>query len=221
VIGLSTHYEVLGVAPDAPVDDVRQAYVRLAKANHPDRRQADDPVRKERADATIKAANAAWNALRDPERRAEYDRSLRPRSSTSSMSGASAAAASGPPRRPPDWEPSGIFVPQVHSWWFRLLPVAVVAVVLTGILVFSAYATVQDSTGPNAAPPSTQPTYPVGSCLLVAALDTGPKPVPVNCGTGNSAVVSSIVDTPRPCPPDTRALPLDDNRTTLCLKSAG
>ena len=103
---------------------------------------------------------------------------------------------------------------------FRYLPVIVVAVVLVGILVFSAYATQQDSSGPNPSPPPTEPRFEVGSCLLVAALDTGPQPVQVNCGTGNAAVVSSIVATPRPCPPDTRPLPLDDNRTTLCLKSS-
>ena len=214
---MGTHYEVLGVAPEASTEDIRQAYVRLAKANHPDRRLGDDLARRQRADATIKAANAAWNVLRDPARRAEYDRTLAPRASSSGHDG---GEREGPPRRPPDWEPSGIVVQEAHVPLFRYLPVVVVAVVLIGILVFSAYATQQDSSGPNPSPPTTEPTFEVGSCLLVAALDTGPQPVQVNCGTGNAAVVSSIVATPRPCPPDTRSLPLDDNRTTLCLKSS-
>jgi hypothetical protein len=214
---VGTHYEVLGVSPGASTDDIRQAYVRLAKANHPDRRQADDPLRRARADTTIKAANAAWNVLRDPARRAEYDRML---ARGATVPGPVQGEAAGPPRRPPDWEPSGIVVAEAHAPFFRFLPVVVIAAVLIGILVVSAYATQQDDAGPTPSPPTTQPTFPVGSCLLVAALDTGPQPVKVSCGTGNSAVVSSIVATPRPCPPDTRPLPLDDNRTTLCLKSS-
>ncbi len=214
---MGTHYEVLGVSPEASADDIRTAYVRLAKANHPDRRHSDDPARRRQADATIKAANAAWNVLRDPLRRADYDRTL---ARGATASGSVEGERSGPPRRPADWEPSGIVVQEAHVPIFRYLPVIVVVVVLVGILVFSAYATQQDSSGPNPSPPPTEPSFEVGSCLLVAALDTGPQPVQVNCGTGNSAVVASIVATPRPCPPDTRPLPLDDNRTTLCLKSS-
>lgn len=214
---MSTHYELLGVDEDASAEEIRLAYIRVAKASHPDRRQFDDEHRRVQADTTIKAANAAWNVLRDPARRREYDRSLR---GPSSPSGAP-TGRNGPPRRPPDWEPSGAVVPATHAPLLRFLPVMVVVVVLVGILVFSAYATSRDSTGPNVAPTSTAPTYPVGTCVLIAALDSGPEPVKVACGTGNSGQVTSIVDTPRPCPPDTRALPLDDNRTTLCLKSVG
>ena len=63
-----THYDVLGVARDAPVSEVRQAYMALARAHHPDRAGGD-------ADA-MRAANEAWATLRDPDRRATYDRSL-------------------------------------------------------------------------------------------------------------------------------------------------
>jgi len=72
---VATHYEILGVVPDADTETVRRAYVAVAKANHPDRRQSDDEARRARADERIRAANAAWHVLRDPERRADYDRS--------------------------------------------------------------------------------------------------------------------------------------------------
>lgn len=226
---MTTHYEVLGVAEDATTEEIRQAYVAVAKATHPDRRGADDPVTRARADAAIKAANLAWATLRDPSRRAAYDRSLRHppasgssgSSSAGSASSASSGAASGPTRRAAAGVPaSGVPVPSSWAPWLRLAPVVIVVAILAAILVFSAYAAQNDASGPNRPPTTTAVTYPVGTCILIAALPTGPVPVKAPCGSGNSAVVSSVTATPRPCPPDTRPLDLDDGRTTLCLKSA-
>lgn len=213
---MSTHYEVLGVAATAGPEAIRAAYVAIAKANHPDHRSAEDPARRAAADATMKRANQAWFVLRDPARRAEYDRSLSRPATSSAAASASVRESSGVGG---ERIASGVVVPAAHAGFYRWVPVVIAVVVLGGILVFSAYATSQDTTAPTG-PTTTAPTYPVGSCVLVAALDTGPQPVKVACGTGNSARVDSIVATPRPCPPDTVGLPLDDNRTTLCLKSA-
>jgi curved DNA-binding protein CbpA len=63
-----THYDVLGVARTAPDGEVRRAYVARAREHHPDRSGGD-------ADA-MRAVNDAWATLRDPERRAAYDRTL-------------------------------------------------------------------------------------------------------------------------------------------------
>lgn len=62
-----THYEVLGVAADAEADEIRRAYLRLARRHHPDHR--GDPER-------MQAINAAWQVLSDPVRRRSYDESL-------------------------------------------------------------------------------------------------------------------------------------------------
>jgi curved DNA-binding protein CbpA len=63
-----THYDVLGVSRNAPISEVRQAYVALAREHHPDRSGGD-------ADA-MRAVNEAWATLRDPDRRASYDLTL-------------------------------------------------------------------------------------------------------------------------------------------------
>lgn len=62
-------YEVLGVARNATDAEVKAAFRRLATKHHPDR-NPDDPGAQDR----FKAANAAYQILGDPEKRAAYDR---------------------------------------------------------------------------------------------------------------------------------------------------
>ena len=72
-----THYEVLGVARDATVSQIRSAYRALVLRHHPDRlgEQAETRVRVD-AERRVREVTAAWQVLRDPERRADYDRQL-------------------------------------------------------------------------------------------------------------------------------------------------
>jgi curved DNA-binding protein len=61
------YYDTLGVKPDASDADIKRAYRRLARKFHPD-------VSKEAgAEDKIKAINEAYEALKDSERRREYD----------------------------------------------------------------------------------------------------------------------------------------------------
>jgi len=62
-------YTTLGVPRTASADDIRRAYRALAKQHHPDVNQ-EDP----QADSRIKAINEAYEVLRDPQKRAMYDR---------------------------------------------------------------------------------------------------------------------------------------------------
>jgi curved DNA-binding protein CbpA len=68
-----SHYDVLGVRPDAGPAELRRAYLALARRHHPDR-HAGDPAETARAEARMQQVNAAWAVLGDPETRARYDR---------------------------------------------------------------------------------------------------------------------------------------------------
>ena len=67
---MRTHYDLLGVGPDATVEEIQRAYRLLALRHHPD--VAPD------VDMTVMAAiNDAWAVLSDADRRRTYDASLR------------------------------------------------------------------------------------------------------------------------------------------------
>lgn len=61
-------YEVLGVSPQATDDEIKKAYRRLARECHPDA-NPDDPQAADR----FKEISAAYENVRDPERRRQYD----------------------------------------------------------------------------------------------------------------------------------------------------
>jgi len=64
------YYRLLAVAPDAPLDEIKRAYRRLALRCHPDH-NPDDPE----AEARFKEITLAYGVLSNPERRKAYDRS--------------------------------------------------------------------------------------------------------------------------------------------------
>ncbi len=63
------YYEVLGVARSARENEIKSAFRRLAKECHPDRCNGDPDAEKR-----FKEVNEAYENLKDPQRRAAYDR---------------------------------------------------------------------------------------------------------------------------------------------------
>ena len=71
---MSDFYEVLSVPRTAKPDEIKKAYLRLARDRHPDRFQ--DAVEKERAQEFFKELTEAFNTLGNEKSRRAYDAQL-------------------------------------------------------------------------------------------------------------------------------------------------
>lgn len=65
-------YRELGVSSDASQDEIKRAYRKLARENHPDANPGDT-----KAEQKFKAVSEAYGVLSDPEKRKEYDEARR------------------------------------------------------------------------------------------------------------------------------------------------
>ena len=61
-------YEILGVAKNASESEIKKSYRKLAMKYHPDRNQGDQEAEKK-----FKEASAAYEVLKDSQKRAAYD----------------------------------------------------------------------------------------------------------------------------------------------------
>lgn len=67
-MAVQSYYEILGVARDASQEEIRKAYLKLAHKYHPDKTGGDKD-----AETKLKEVNAAYDTLKNPEKRARYD----------------------------------------------------------------------------------------------------------------------------------------------------
>src|SRR5215472_4043435 len=63
------YYELLGVSRTASPDDIKKSFRKLAMQHHPDRNRDNKDAEKK-----FKEVNHAYEILKDPDKRAAYDR---------------------------------------------------------------------------------------------------------------------------------------------------
>jgi molecular chaperone DnaJ len=197
-----THYERIGVSPDASHDQIRAAYRRLARRHHPD---ADDGDTDRMA-----ALNEAWHVLSDPGRRAMYDASLRtvPRPTAPS------------PMPEPDYADDDFDDDDRPLGGHRRggfpLPVFLVLALFAMIFVITAYA--YEKSGSVNGPAPTIPVdgvIQIGSCVRVSD-DAVARETP--CGAPYTGVVVALIARDGRCPPSTEGFHDPTSDGYVCIR---
>jgi hypothetical protein len=196
---------------------VKRAYTAAALKWHPDRHADDLPEERELADWHIREVNSAWEVLRSPSSRADYDDQLRMTSAPRSTREPAGVGSRAPsftdhlvdPRTDPTEVPGG----GLRSSGRRWAPMIVIGVVVVILLIVTAYASHKHPSGSTGVQVQTN-RYQVGNCVDVI---NGPAAVIVPCNQANSGKISATTDYPRPCPDGTTAVPLVEQQLTLCL----
>lgn len=213
---MGSHYDTLGVRPDADQAAIRAAYLAQARTHHPDRHVDAPPAVRARATRTMREVNAAWSVLADPVARRRYDDDL-------ARAAGPGARVAPPPRPRPTPTTTTTRAPSVPprghgedadlvGRGIRLLPVLGIVALLLGIFVFTAFAATSDPE-----PPATTVApgdLAVGACVRVTRVLTE-----VPCDGRQDATVASIVDVARGCPAGTSITTLDRARVA-CLRPA-
>lgn len=223
---MPNHYETLGVARTATMDEVRRAYHVQARRWHPDRAGARAPAEAGRADDAMRRVNEAWRVLSDAGRRREYDRDLDLRAGVTSQGATSSGVAAGVPRIDPRLlDPDYLAarrqehfqqIDRRHAVVLRMVPLLAFVAFLVAIVVVTAYARPRS---PDAPAPTTLPGPPIGvdagSCVRIA---TGPSLLEVPCDGVRDGVVIGVRQGPESnCPAMTmRQVPLPSG-VVVCL----
>ena len=76
VLGQLNHYEVLGLAQDASLEDVQSAFHLFSERFHPDRHRGEPPGLHDSIVRIFRRGSEAYRVLRQPAVRAEYDLTL-------------------------------------------------------------------------------------------------------------------------------------------------
>lgn len=215
IVGLATlngvdHYRTLGVAPAATRDEIRRAYLALARRHHPDRLDEGDTTGgAAEGSARMAAVNEAWRILGDEDERAAYDRGRHSERRVQAR-----PAPAGPPRwvdaPPVDMDepaPDTISGTPVQLA-LRVLPWVVIVLVILGLFVFTAYAGPDDD--------SDEQPVGLGSCVR----SDGEQLIVVACDRVNDGRIVEILPLGRECSdPDTRRLRRPGPPGTLCLET--
>ncbi|MEM9713690.1 MAG: J domain-containing protein [Actinomycetota bacterium] len=207
-------YQVLDVAPGASAAEIRAAYLKRARALHPDRWTDRPEADRRRAERAMQDVNEAWRVLGDTRERARYDRgSAGPTRPTPRATSASRPAPPPrpprPPRRPVDGVPPQPVGGRTPSAWAAAIagaaPYVLLAALGLGIFVVTAFA------GGDDTPSARQPDEP--TCVDIPASGI---PAPVPCAGDHDGYILAEVSLARACGEGRRYV-IPGGDTALCL----
>lgn len=203
--------------PTAGHDEIRRAYTERAFVVHPDRLVDADAEALAGAEFKMRELNAAWEVLRDPTRRAAYDRGSVARSAVGAGTRPGVVAPSpGPPEGVPDLEPEIEHRPTVvrrpRGRWARHGPVIVVVVLLALVGMVGCLASLSGTTDPTEV--ETTDRFPLGSCIVIGQ-DMVVTEAP--CSRPGALQVLGREPFPKSCPAGLRAVVLLERDESLCV----
>lgn len=221
---MATHYETLGITPTSTTQEIRKAYLRRARALHPDRQQGKTEKEARRAEQAMQQVNVAWNVLSDPSKKAEYDSSLRPRSMPTAQRPAQHAPSAhreagrqtaSMPRYPSSSSGSGRSIDEdegdgsVSVW--ASVPVLLVLGLLLGVLIVTAFADGEPADNRPVIQSSTE--LDVGDCFTLVA--NTPRERSCSSGSADGQVIEIGPDAGN-CPENTQSLKDPSSDFFLC-----
>lgn len=228
---MPNHYETLGVAKTATTKEIRKAYLRRARALHPDRQQGRSPADARRAEEAMQQVNVAWNVLSDTKKKSEYDSTLRSRNTGTRPQGQQRAPTqrrvnNPPPRSPKPSQPStsksassGRSIDDEAGDGsvsvLASLPVLIILGIGLGILIITAFGNSDSGVGDDNRPlaPELDSQMLDDDCFIFV----GDSIQQVSCNTGRAeGRVVAIVPDPGNCPANTENTP--QGEVVLCFE---
>ncbi len=218
---MATHYDTLGIKPTSTTQEVRKAYLRRARALHPDRQLDRPPAEARKAEQAMQQVNVAWNVLSDPAKKAEYDSVLRPGST-------STVQRNSPPRSMRQNQPHADAARRANadgstgrniddeegdgsvSVWASV-PVLLVLGLVLGILIVTAFANNEPTDNRPVIQSSTE--LDVGDCFTLVA--NTPRERSCSSGSADGQVIEIGPDAGN-CPENTQSLRDPSSDFFLC-----
>lgn len=221
---MATHYDTLGVDSSASSAEIRKAYLRRARALHPDRQLGRSPKEAKAAEEAMQQVNLAWGVLSDPAKKTEYDRRavpLRAKPPTPAQARPTTPPPQRPSQQPPprqpresepvtrsidDAEPDG----SVSIW--ASIPVLIVVGLALGVFIITAFADREPAEIREPAP-SRQTELRVNDCFILEGATL--RQTSCSTGTADGRIVSIVPDSAN-CPAGTLFSPDATSPLFLC-----
>ena len=169
----------------------------------------------------MRELNSAWEVLRSPARRADYDARLRGDTPVWEQAGARAKRTAPVTPRVADLEPERPGASAASSAGWRVGPIVVIVLVVVAVVGFAAWATSSSSDGPRDVQVETGTPFEEGQCVVLASIGGRITPVPGECSAIGASRIDQMVDLGRPCAANTEAVDLQSEKLRLCLEPGG